>query len=264
MPVYIFYKCILVFLIILINKKEPNLYNPALFANLNPYVWDMGHEYLDFAVKYPCSINCMRAHILKIFKKTFERFTELREKACIVRSIEGWREVFDEVKRLCANDLEKYARKESEGELPYFVCQTIIRHPSGDKNEEVREEAEQVISFESSSVEIKKRLSEIGASLEESLNKEEEENTLGLMKILDRKRRKRERVERKENYLKMQKMKNQESEEVEKIKKPKYVSCGKCKNPKSENCEHSLCRKCCKDKVFIDQVDCKGVNKNFP
>jgi len=48
---------------------ESNLYNPALFANLNPTAWDIANEYLDFVEKYPCSFHAIRAHIFKIFHK---------------------------------------------------------------------------------------------------------------------------------------------------------------------------------------------------
>ena len=48
---------------------EPNLYNPALFANLNPNVWDIANEYLDFVEKFPCSFGAIRAHIFKMFHK---------------------------------------------------------------------------------------------------------------------------------------------------------------------------------------------------
>jgi tRNA-dihydrouridine synthase 1 len=48
---------------------ESNLYNPALFAALNPPVWDIANEYLDFVLKYSCSFAAIRAHIFKIFHK---------------------------------------------------------------------------------------------------------------------------------------------------------------------------------------------------
>lgn len=48
---------------------EPNLYNPALFANINPLSWEMGSEYLEFVDKHPCSFACIRGHLFKIFFK---------------------------------------------------------------------------------------------------------------------------------------------------------------------------------------------------
>ena len=240
------------------------MYNPALFADLNPFVWDMGYEYFDFVDKYPCSFNCIRAHIFKIFHKAFERFTDLRERASIIKSIEGLKEIFEELKQVCSKDLEKYENSEkARDELPYFLCQAQIRHCKIENKEEINQQVEHVISQDASSAGIKRQLTEISTSLtEEGLDKGEEETTRNLIKVLERKRRKREKIERKENYQKLRKQKNlgeiDQEETVDKVKKPKYLNCERCKNPKSENCEHSLCRKCCKDKVFTEKVDCKG------
>ena len=48
---------------------EPNLFNPALFANINPFAWDIALEYILLTEKYPCSFTCVRGHLFKIFQK---------------------------------------------------------------------------------------------------------------------------------------------------------------------------------------------------
>ena len=49
--------------------KETCLYNPALFANLNPCMWDMAREYLEFVEKHPCPLAWIRGHFFKIYQK---------------------------------------------------------------------------------------------------------------------------------------------------------------------------------------------------
>jgi tRNA-dihydrouridine synthase 1 len=48
---------------------EPNLYNPALFSNLNPISWEIAEEYIKFVEKYPTNLASIRGHLFKIFHK---------------------------------------------------------------------------------------------------------------------------------------------------------------------------------------------------
>ena len=84
---------------------EPNLYNPALFANLNPNVWDIANEYLDYVEKYPCSFAAIRAHVFKMFHQVFERYPEIRERTGVIKgdlkNISELRSIFEEIKQLC-------------------------------------------------------------------------------------------------------------------------------------------------------------------
>ena len=145
------------------------------------------------------------------------------------------------------------------------MCQAYIRHPVAElKNNsaEIKIVGE-LISLDSSSVAIKRHVDEITNNINENnINKSDQESAMKVVKLLERKRRKHERIERKQRYIEnnLKRISKEAGEEftAAPIKKTKYVYCGNCKNPKSENCEHNLCRKCCKDKVFTEKIECKG------
>merc|ERR1739836_221574 len=88
---------------------------------------------------------------------------------------------------------------------------------------------------------------------------------MNLLKHLERKRRKQDRIEKKAKYIEENLMKikayNENPEEyLKKREKMKYTLCDVCKNPRGENCEYKLCRKCCEEKIHTEEIQCKGHN----
>lgn len=136
--------------------------------------------------------------------------------------------------------------------VPYWRCQSHIRTLS---SQVAMKENEQIVKTVecSNSQEAKKQLEEISSTLnDESVDEEKKAATLKLAKLLDRKRRKLERIERKMAY-------RAKSANQPVVPRPlRYVFCKTCKNPKGQACEHELCRMCCKEKVFTQNVECKG------
>lgn len=219
----------------------------------------MGHEYLDFVEKYPCNFACIRGHVFKIFHKVFERFTDCREKAAKLKSIEGLREVFDEVKKLCAKDLDKQSNS-----IEYYHCQVHIRLMPDEivqNNSEVKTIIQQTISSDSSSQVIKRHLDEIHKKIDYDNEQDlEQEQSKKLVKMLERKRRKTLKIERKQRYVERV---VKDSGEIVERKIAKYVDCSQCKNPRGGNCDWLLCRMCCKNKVFTEEIECKGHQLKF-
>lgn len=104
----------------------------------------------------------------------------------------------------------------------------------------------------SNTTEIKQHLSDLSSSIkDEGVDEEQKAVALKLAKLLERKKRKLERIERK--------IINKARGKPAVSKKTQYENCKDCKNPKSLNCEHDMCRNCCKEKVFTQNIECKGL-----
>lgn len=136
--------------------------------------------------------------------------------------------------------------------VPYWRCQSHIRSLSSEIATKENEEISKSVTC-SNSAEIRRHLENISTSLtDESVDDEQKQAALKLAKLLERKKRKIERIERKISY------RSKNPSVVDTPRKPRYEICLTCKNPKSANCEHELCRACCKDKVFTQNIECKG------
>ena len=148
------------------------------------------------------------------------------------------------------------------------MCQAYLRPIITEKSEKDREEIlktiETTISEDVSAEGIRKKVDELNnAMLNDKISELDQESTRKLVKLLERKRRKHERIERKLKHTSPV-VEDLGVNSTPYIKKTKYTYCGSCKNPKSANCDFSLCRSCCKDKVWTEKVECKGdFDENF-
>ena len=200
--------------------------------------------------------------------------------------------MFNEIRDLCLLDkakLDEMDDEEAKRVTPYWICQPYIRPDPDlattqreDLKRELQSKLDQIGATDQPQVQgggggvstsIKRQIHELTSEIE--VNQEPDDRTTKMVKLLERKRRKREKCERKQRQLSQLMQRGEASESGQELtkeeqlkrlhelvvsqKKPtKYVLCSNCKNPRGENCAHSLCRSCCKEKVFTDQVDCKG------
>ena len=70
-------------------SAEGNLYNPAIFAGINPPVWQIVKEYLEICQIVPIKIAYIRGHLFKIYRPAFPFHIDLREQLAKVNTLEG-------------------------------------------------------------------------------------------------------------------------------------------------------------------------------
>jgi hypothetical protein len=73
-----------------------------------------------------------------------------------------------------------------------------------------------------------------------------ENTSFDIKKKLDRKLRK------------VEKSQNKAKQKQPIIKVEKYKTCGFCKNPRSNKCDHDACKSCCKIKITKEKLICNG------
>jgi len=238
---------------------ETSLYNPTVFANLNPCMWDIASEYLDFVDKYPCHLSWIRGHIFKIYQKFCEKHLDFRDTLGKARNIQELRALVEESKLMCQSEVEKVDKNSKE--IFYWMCQAHIRPTRDDesKREELHQTVQEtlaVIGNDPQAIklhldEMRKNINYHASSLNTNDPDQVDQSTQQkIAKLLERKKRKQERIERKQAYTK----KHLNDPVI--TKKPKYVDCAGCKNPSGTNCDSKMCRGCCRDYVYKNGLKC--------
>ena len=82
-----------------VMTAEGNLYNPAIFANINPPIWQMAEEYLEICQHTPTRIPYIRGHLFKIFRPALSIHTDIRDSLAKVNKLEEFVELTKEMKR---------------------------------------------------------------------------------------------------------------------------------------------------------------------
>jgi hypothetical protein len=173
-----------------------------------------------------------------------------------IKDIDELKRIFIEIQEICKKDMER-ERDENPQEIPYWRCQAYVRTLPSEQNksDEIKKKLSEFDDTNSSI--IKSQVDEMSKRIEaeEEQNEKDKDTAKKLIKLLDRKRRKFERIEKKQKFIEKLKEENREKSNIMKVR---YVICKSCKNPKSGNCQFELCRKCCKEKVFTEELECKG------
>lgn len=211
-------------------SAEGHLTNPALFAGIDPPVWTISHQYLDYVDRYPCPISFVRGHLFKLLHHLLQikQNFDLREIVAKSYSVIEFREVVKELTKRYQDYFDGKKTFELPEELshyklihPPWICQPYVR-PSPEAYVKKMEECAVVES-------LKRQLPEAIAP------------TGGLSK---KKLKKLERIRNKKLL--------DSCSGNEKI-------CVGCKvNTSCMKCGYDLCKTCCRSKCYNEELDCTG------
>ncbi|XP_060520134.1 tRNA-dihydrouridine(16/17) synthase [NAD(P)(+)]-like [Cylas formicarius] len=214
---------------------EGNLYNPALFTGQNPPAWVPALEYLDLVDRYPCPLSYTRGHLFKLFHHilSIPCNNYLRIELGAANTMKQFREIVKKIQGLYEqyhNGVKLWEKTTHSGTsnlaLPPWLCQPYVREDPEDHLKKISEK-------------------ETGAQLRLAVgDKRLYEDAEG--NLISRKKMKRlRRISRRP-----QKPDNLPERPLEK--------CLLCENPLGSKCSYKLCKKCCKDKCFLGNLDCEG------
>lgn len=218
-----------------VMTAEGNLYNPAIFMGQNPPIWEPALKYLDLVKKYPCPNSYIRGHLFKLFHHVLSlpENNNLRIELGAANTLDQFTNITNKIRSMYelyhTGDKVWEAPVEPESHnllLPPWLCQPYVRDtPEG-----------HIKKVEDKVKEAEKRLSEGTKRFYEDA----EGNPISRKKMKKIRRISR-RPEKPENCS------------------PKSIEkCSLCENPLGSKCGYQLCKKCCRDKCFIENLDCEG------
>ncbi|KAJ8919818.1 hypothetical protein NQ315_006347 [Exocentrus adspersus] len=220
-----------------VMTAEGNLYNPAIFKSENPPAWVPALEYLELAEKYPCPLSYTRGHLFKLFHHVLSipSNNHLRVKLGAANTMEQFKTIIKELREMYKpyhEGVKVWVQRTEEGTqnllLPPWLCQSYVRDTPENHLRKVEENR----------VDCKMRASN------NNENKRCYEDGEG-NRISRKKMKKLRRISRR-------------PEKPANLPERCMEKCQQCDNPLGSKCMFRLCKKCCKDKCFVEELDCKG------
>ncbi|XP_057662058.1 tRNA-dihydrouridine(16/17) synthase [NAD(P)(+)]-like isoform X1 [Diorhabda carinulata] len=214
-----------------VMTAEGNLYNPAIFMGDNPPAWIPAEEYLNLAEKYPCPLSYIRGHLFKLFQHilSISENNYLRIRLGAANTMEQFRNIVQEIRNMYEpyhNGLKIWVETtEADNQniiLPPWLCQSYVRETPENHIKKIEE---------------KKNDNKI-------VNKRHYEDSEGNT-ISRKKMKKLRRI-------------NRRPEKPDNISDRPSDKCSNCVNPLGSKCLYRLCKKCCRVKCYIEDLDCKG------
>ncbi|GAB0094497.1 tRNA-dihydrouridine(16/17) synthase [Sergentomyia squamirostris] len=218
-----------------IMTAEGNLYNPALFEGRMPISWEICHEYLNLAERYPCPPSFTRGHIFKILHHLLALPSngEFRDRIATGHNIQDFRSVvknLEEKYQPIHDGLLEYVpeipTENYDLTIPPWLCHSYIRLPP-DQHKLKLEEAQ-------------KRAED--PTREKRLFYDVDGNEISRKKM-----KKLRRMSRKPT-----KQGNVQSN------RSLFDPCVVCHNPVGMKCSYSMCKPCCRNNFFTTNQACGG------
>lgn len=213
-----------------VMSAEGILTNPALFEGQAPAVWDVADEYLDLVAEYPCPTAYIRGHLFKIYHKIFclQENTSDRSILASAQNLDDFRLVSRNIKTkyLPYHTGEKQFSTDDHNynlSLPPWICQPYVR-----------------ITPEEHKI-------KLNQTQDCSLTVKRVHEDLDGNAITRKKMKKLRRIMRrppKPDHLPS--------------RTGEICVAQNCPNPLGSKCVHQLCRQCCRNKCFIEDLDCVG------
>ncbi|XP_053697928.1 tRNA-dihydrouridine(16/17) synthase [NAD(P)(+)]-like [Sabethes cyaneus] len=240
-----------------VMTAEGNLFNPFLFEGINPPAWTVAYEYLDLVEKFPAPISYIRGHLFKIFHHlmNLKPNAPLREQMATCRNVSEFRTIvglleekylpFHEGKQTWTNEETNLPVSETAAEeenpsfnlaLPPWLCQPYIRAPP----EVHRQKLQEATRLAANPDREKRQFYDLEGN-----------------EISRKKMKKMRRVQRRPNRagLLPGDPERDPGRRFDEICKNAKV---KCTNPVGLKCPVQLCRICCRNRCFHENLDCVG------
>ncbi|XP_008212670.2 tRNA-dihydrouridine(16/17) synthase [NAD(P)(+)]-like [Nasonia vitripennis] len=213
-----------------VMSAEGNLYNPHIFEGGYPPCWEPATEYLDLLDIHPAPSSYIRGHLFKLFQHIFLLPENANERTHLAQNstMESFRSVVQALKDkyLPYHEGHLIWRRENEDynlELPPWLCQPYVRDSP---------------EVHVSKVEAKRVQTETSA--EKRDYKDEDGNEISRKRL-----KKLRRIARRPNKPQVR------------VKRGSNL-CDNCPNPLGSKCEYQLCRQCCRNKCYTENLDCSG------
>ncbi|KAK0160501.1 hypothetical protein PV328_007907 [Microctonus aethiopoides] len=223
-------KCIEETLVNGVMSAEGNLYNPFIFEGCYPPCWEPALEYLELVQRYPAPPSYIRGHLFKLFHQILclPENAEERVRLAVQSSMESFKTVVDRLR-------ERY--------LPYHEGKLVWRTECDDADYNLKLPPWLCQSYVRSSPE--EHINKIQAKQEAMENVKRDFLEMEGDQMSRKRMKKLKRLSRRPNRV------------VPNARKGSKL-CNTCPNPLGTKCVFTLCRQCCRQKCYQENLDCAG------